>query len=584
MRFKTLLCAALAIFTTTVSSQTQSMPPQTHFAGFAGYGRLPLTFEANQGQSGAQVKFISRGPGYRAYLTSDGMVLSLRSTSSLKAAGRTQRSSARVAVIQFHLVGAASNPTVVGEDIQSGRMNYFIGNDPSKWHRNVPTYGQVRYKNAYPGIDLVYYGNNQQLEYDFAVAPNANPQQIKFEISGADAMRVEADGSLALQTGTGEVHFQVPSVYQEVKGQRVAVAGGYSLIDSNHIQFHLAKYDTQKPLVIDPVLVYSTYLGGSGDEQPSGIAVDASGNVYVAGATDSTDFPLGTIGTLAAGSDHVYVAKLDPTGSHLIYADYLGGSSQDYGFALALDSANNVYVTGSTASNDFPMVHPFQGTYPGSFNAFMSKISADGSSLMYSTYFGGNGSDIPSGIAVDQLGNATIAGYTSSTNLVVSNAFQSSASPNEGGMYGSYGFLTKFSPDGSSLVYSTYFGGNSNVPLNCGGTPCWTQPYSAIVSLASDASGNSYLTGSTNTYNFPVTDGAYIATNSTQMNTYIGFVSKFSSAGTLQYSTYFYGGKRTANQYYRHCGRRDRLGLHYRRGFQRWHFSRHLNDHLRSGL
>ena len=540
MRSKTVV-SAVVLLVAVVGVSTAQVTPARHSID-ARYGRLPLTFEANQGQTAPQVKFISRGPGYRAYLTADGMVLSLRS-SAVNSATPDRSRAARVnrAAIQVRLVGALPNPAVVGQDPQPGRMNYFIGNDPRKWRRNVPTYGQVRYKNVYRGIDLVYYGSNQQLEYDFAVAPNADPRQIQFEISGTSNIQIASDGSLSLQTESGEVHFQVPVVYQEVNGSRIPVNGSYSLSDANHVQFQLANYDTQKPLIIDPVLVYSTYLGGTGNEQPSGIAVDANGNVYVSGATDSTDFPLGTIGSLAASNPHVYIAKLDPTGSHLIYADYLGGSSQDYGYALALDANNNVYVTGSTASSDFPMVQPFQGTYPGSFNAFLSKISADGSSLLYSTYFGGNGSDIPSGVAVDKSGNILLAGYTSSTNLTTTNAFQSSVASNQGGMYGQYGFVTKFTSNGLSLIYSTYIGGSSNIALNCGGTPCWPQPSSTIAALALDAAGSAYVTGSTNTYNFPVTNGAYLTTNSTDMNTSIGFVSKIGSSGALQYSTYFYG-------------------------------------------
>jgi len=541
MRFRTMVCATLVFLTAAVGSQGQSRPAHPSFSSNGGFGRLPLTFELNQGQADSQVKFVSRGPGYRAYLTSDGMLLALHggaNASGEKVPGVATRKTA----IRLQLVGAAKNPNVVGENLQPGRVNYFLGNNPAKWHRNVPTYGQVRYKNVYPGIDLVYYGNQQQLEYDFSVAPHANPNQIEFEITGAAATRVVADGSLALRTATGNVSFQAPVVYQEVNGRRVQVSGGYALTDDNHIRFDVKGYDTQKPVVIDPVLLYSTYLGGSGDEQPAGIAVDSNGYVYVAGSTDSSDFPMGTIGTLPTQSDHVYVAKIDPTGSHLIYADYLGGSSEDFGFALALDSSKNVYVTGSTASSDFPMVHPYMGTYPGSFNAFLSKISPDGSSLLYSTYFGGNSSDIPAGVAVDQSGNMLIAGYTSSTNLVTANAFQNAASTNQGGMYGQYGFLTKFNAEGSSLVYSSYFGGSSNVALNCGGTPCWPQPTSLIVSLATDAGGNAYVTGTTNTYDFPVTQGAYLTTNSAPMNSTIGFVGKFSSSGTLQYSTYFYGG------------------------------------------
>ncbi len=505
------------------------------------YAALPLTFEANQGQTSSPVRFLSRGRGYTAFLTAGGMVLSLRPNQPLKVQPAANGSRQTLSTtLQFKLVGAARNPAVVGEDPQIGKVNYFIGRDPSKWRTNVPTYAQVRYKNIYPGIDLVYYGSHQQLEYDFAVSPGADPSRIQLQISGAQQIEIDAAGNLVLQTGNGKLHFQSPVIYQETNGTRVPVAGSYVMNDATHIAFRVAAYDATKPLVIDPVLVYSTYLGGSGDDQPSGIAVDSTGNVYVAGYTNSTDFPLATLGSLPAGAMHVFVAKLDPTGSHLIYADYIGGNSQDYGYALVLDSSNDVYVTGSTASSDFPLVNPYQGTYPGSFNAFLTKISAAGSSLLYSTYLGGNGSDQPAGIAIDTLGDVSVAGNTTSTNFPVANAYQSTANPNQGTLYGNYGFLTKFSPDGSSLVYSTYLAGDSNTPYNCGGSQCWSSPYSVINGIAVDGNGNTYAAGMTNTNNFPTTSGAYLTTNSIQQNGLVGFVSKFSSAGALDYSTYFY--------------------------------------------
>jgi hypothetical protein len=518
------------------------------------YGALPLTFEANRGQTGSQVRFLSRGKGYTAYLTAGGMVLSLRPSQplpvqSLPVQPLPAQQTGSVAAskqppqpnttLQFQLVGAARNPAVLGEDPQPGRVNYFIGRDPAKWQTNVPTYAQVRYKNVYPGIDLVYYGNHRQLEYDFALAPGADPGRIQFEITGARQIELDTDGNLVLETASGQLHFQSPVVYQESNGVRVPVAGAYVMNDATHIAFHVAHYDSSQPLVIDPVLLYSTYLGGSGDDQPTAIAVDSTGSVYVSGYTDSTDFPLATLGSLPAGT-HVFVAKLDATGSNLVYADYVGGNGQDYGYALVLDSSNEVYVTGSTSSSDFPTVNPYQGTYPGSFNAFLTKISADGSSLLYSTYLGGNGSDVPSSAAIDSSSDVFVAGNTTSTNFPVANAYQPTVSPNQGSLYGNYGFLTKFSPDGSSLLYSTYLSGNSNVAYNCGGTPCWPSPYNAINGIALDGSGNAYAAGITNTYNFPTTSGAYLTTDSTSQNGLVGFVSQFSNAGTLGYSTYFY--------------------------------------------
>ena len=545
---------SLAAVVSSAQQYSAPMAPQSAMTlpqAYSNYAARPLTLEANQGQTGSPVKFLSRGKGYSAFLTAGGMVLSLRPakaaarpTASLAANNKSQKSVNTT--LQFKLVGAAQNPAVVGEDPQPGKVNYFIGRDPAKWHTNVPTYARVRYKNVYPGIDLVYYGSHQQLEYDFAISPGADPGRIQFEVTGASQTELDVEGNLVLQTSSGELHFQSPVVYQEFNGARVPVSGAYVMKDSTHIAFQVAQYDLSKPLVIDPVLVYSTYLGGSGDDQPSGIAVDSAGSVYLAGYTDSTDFPLATLKSLPAGSTHVFVAKFDPTGSNLVYADYIGGDSQDYGYALVLDSANDVYVTGSTASSNFPVVnYPYQGTYPGSFNGFLSKVSADGSSLLYSTYLGGNGSDQPASIAIDSVGSVLVAGNTSSTNFPVANAYQATASANQGGVFGNYGFLTKFSPDGSYLVYSTYFAGNSNVPYACGGTPSdplciWPTPYSAIKGIALDGSGNAYAAGTTNTYNFPTTPAAYLTTDSTQLNDTVGFVSKFSSSGTLDYSTYFY--------------------------------------------
>jgi hypothetical protein len=510
------------------------------------YGNLPLTFEANQGQTSSEVRFLSRGKGYTAFLTTGGIVLALRPNqpvpvqpvSDVAAPNKSQPTVG--ATVQFRFFGVAKNPVVIGENPLPGRVNYFIGRDPAKWQTNVPTYARVRYRNVYPGIDLVYYGNHRQLEYDFAIAPGADPSQIRFEITGANQIELDAEGNLVLQTASGELHFQSPVIYQESQGQRVAVTGGYVMNDATHIAFQVARYDPSKPLVIDPVLVYSTYLGGSGDDQLRGIAVDSAGSVYLTGYTDSTDFPLARLGSLSAGATHVFVAKLDPTGSNLVYADYIGGNSQDYGYALVLDSARDVYVTGSTASSDFPLVNPYQGTYPGSFNGFLTKISVDGSSLLYSTYLGGNGSDLPAGIVIDSSG-VLVAGNTTSTNFPMVAAYQATVSPNQGGVLGNYGFLSKFSLDGSSLVYSTYLGGSSNVVLNCGGTPCWPSPYSAIGGVVIDSNGSAYVAGNTNTYNFPTTRGAYMTADLTQQNRGVGFVSKFDGSGNLDYSTYFYG-------------------------------------------
>ena len=331
------------------------------------FGRLPLTFEANQGQASGPVKFLSRGKGYTALLTAGGMVLNLRTSriEGSKSGNRSQAQKSLSTTLQFHLLGANQNPKVVGEDLQPGRVNYFLGRDSSQWRTNLPTYGKIRYKSVYPGIDLLYYGNHQQLEYDFAVAPGADPRQIQFEIKGASETALDDEGNLVVSTNGAKLHFQTPVIYQESNGRRLPVNGGYTMKDASHIGFQVANFDASKPLVIDPVLVYSTYLGGSGSDQPTGIAVDNSGNVYIAGYTDSIDFPLAALGSLPSATDHIFVAKLDSTGSNRIYADYIGGNSDDYAVALVLDNANEVYVTGSTQSGNFPVVNAYQSQQPG---------------------------------------------------------------------------------------------------------------------------------------------------------------------------------------------------------------------------
>ena len=510
------------------------------------YAKLSPVFEANQGQVDPQVKFLFRGQGYTAFLTSGNMVLSLRPanfapiTKTGHVPSTSNPSPTSSTTLQFRLSGAAQNPAVVGEDQKPGKVNYFIGRNPAKWRTNVPIFGRVRYKNVYPGIDLVYYGSGRQLECDFALSPGANPNRIQFEITGANQIRVDAAGDLLIKTNSGELQFKSPVVYQESNGQRVVVNGAYVVSDATHFSFHLAHYDPGKSLVIDPVIVYSTYLGGSGTDQPAGIAVDSTGSVYIAGSTNSPDFPLATLGSLPTGENHVFVAKLDSTGSNLVYSDYIGGSDQDLGFALTLDTANDVYVTGSTESTDFPVVNPYQSSLPGVYSGFLTKISANGSSLLYSTYLGGNAYDQPSSVAINSTGEVYVAGFTTSQNFPMSNAYQPTVFPNQGDVYGAYGFVTKFNADGSSLLYSTYLAGSSNVPTCIQGT-CWPSPLSLIYGIAVDSNDNTYVAGITNTYNFPATPGAYLTTDSAPLNTMVSFVSKFSSAGSLDYSTYLYG-------------------------------------------
>jgi hypothetical protein len=540
------------------SALSGTMPPATlpHQVQ-RGYGKLPLAFEANRGQTDARVQFLSRGTGYSVFLTSGGMVLQLRPTDSITPP--TDTSSAKPGAIAskglganktvpgkpadttmfFNLVGAASSPAAVGEDPLPTKVNYFIGNDPKKWRTNVRTYAKVRYQNVYPGIDLVYYGSNRQVEYDFDVAPGADANQIQFSVTGADSLNVDAQGNLVLTKGTNQLHFQAPNIYQEVAGFRLKVVGSYSLKDSTHVGFTVAPHDSSKTLVIDPVLVYSTFLGGRGDDQANAIVVDSIGNAYVTGTTDSPDFPLANLGGFNPDQTRMFVTKLDVSGSALLYADYFGGTSgDDYPYSIAVDSNGNAYVTGLAYSSDFSVLNAYQPNLAGYANAFLTKFSADGSSLVYSTFLGGSNFDFAQALAVDSAGEATIAGYATSTNFPLANAFQSSIAPDENNIWGVYSFFSRFSADGSSLIYSSYLAGNLDAQF-CYGDGCG--PYSDITGLGLDGSGNLYIAGNTNTFNFPITPGAYMTTNPGSNNNYEPFVSKFDTSGGIVYSSYFGG-------------------------------------------
>ena len=525
----------------------------------ASYGKLPLSFEANQGQTDARVRFLARSGGYNLFLTGDEAVLEMqeseeaptfsspparvapaglpshllgeladldiRPTSGSAGANvaptlRSARAGLKpgaMTALRMRLIGANASAPVIGVDELPGRSNYFIGNDPKKWRRNVPNYSKVKYQNVYPGVDLVYYGNQGQLEYDFVVAPGANPRAIVLAVGavrdppavsvvsdrrspvGTPALQESAhrgalpqitpNGDMVVKTDGGEVSFQKPVVYQPgiISGQRTPVEGDFVLQANNHIGFKVAPYDHTKPLVIDPVLVYSTYLGGSYSDQGNGIAVDSFGYAYVTGYTASADFP--TVDPLQA-TDHAYpnsnvfVSKINPTGSALVYSTFLGGTgfsesgvnSGDIGYGIAVDSSGNAYVTGDTDSLDFPTLNPLQATYGGAGDAFLAKLDATGSALVYSTYLGGSYFDHGQGIAVDSSGSAYVTGSTCSTDFPTVNPLQAT----DKACYNT--FVTKFNGTGSALVYSTFLGGTRG-----------DEGYG----IAVDSSGNAYVTGLT---------------------------------------------------------------------------------------
>ena len=588
----------------------------------AGYGKLPLGFEVNGGQTDPRVKFLSRGRGYALFLTGDEAVLELQksgvrsqkseirdpATFSLpnrlplphpllpkRASALLQRttdpgprtnrpiqnpkskiqnglrrttdqgprtnyliqnpkSKIENEVVRLRLVGANPNAAVAGEDELPGKVNYFIGNDPKKWRTNVPTYAKVKYRDVYPGVDLVYYGNQGgQLEYDFVVAPGADPGAITLDVGahGHAPLRMVGDGDLVISTEGGDVRLHKPLVYQgqesEVRSQESGAGdetrnsktdnrqsrivdrqfreGRFALDAHNRLHFALGPYDHTKPLVIDPALSYSTYLGGIVADGVNAIAADTEGNAYVTGWAQSPDFPTANAlqPNFGSSSMDAFVTKLIPLGNELVYSTFLGGSGADEGLAIAADAAGNAYVTGMTASTDFPTLNPLQATNKAAPNntAFVAKLNPSGSALFYSTYLGGSGSDAGSGIAADGAGDAYVTGNTTSSDF-----------PTAGPVQASYGgdtdaFVAKLNAAGSALLYSTYLGGSS-VDEGSG--------------IAVDTAGNAYIVGYTESTNFPTADPLQGTNNAATAGNPTAFVAKLNPAGSaFVYSTYLGG-------------------------------------------
>jgi hypothetical protein len=479
------------------------------------YGRLSIRFEANAGQTDAKVKFLSRVGGYGLFLTQSEAVLTLPRERSLGAGGTRS-------IVRMKLIGADPAPKMEGLDRLPGRSNYITGKDASRWRRNVVSFAKVRYRNVYPGIDLIYYGNQRQLEYDFVAAPGSDPNMIRLGFDGVNQIEIDAQGDLILKTTNGEARQRKPVAYQEVDGGRREITSRYALKGEREVGFELGEYDHTRSLVIDPVMAYSTYLGDSSDE--GDIAVDAAGNAYVTGRAFSLDFPTSnSVQPNPGDTSDVFVAKLNPEGSALVYSTHLGGNGYDDGFGIAVDEDGNAYVTGVTLSSDFPTKNPLQPNLagdPASFNGdlFVTKLNADGSALVYSTYLGGSGPDTGVDLAIDNGRNIYVTAVTSSSDFPTVNPLQ--ATPP--------GFIdvvaAKLKADGSALVYSTYLGGRD---------------FDFADGLAVDGFGCLYLTGGTYSDDFPtanplkatLADGAPDA-----------FVTKISADGSaFIYSTYLGG-------------------------------------------
>jgi uncharacterized protein (TIGR03437 family) len=481
-----------------------------------GNASLPLYFEANHGQADPGVQFLSRGRRSSILLMSSGRAVLAFAEGSL----------------QMSLVGAVKNSQAAGIEPLSGTLNYFFGSNRGKWRTNVTAYSAVEFKRVYPGIDLIYHGRNGRLEYDLVVAPGADARTISLEFSGAEKIEIDGRGDLVFALPGGTVRHRKPSIYQMSGRQRHEIGGRFVLSGKSGVRFEVPNYDRHLPLIIDPVLSCSSFFGGANDDAAFSIALDRDGNMYLAGITASLNLPK-TPGSIASpglsGATDAFVAKLNPAGTTLLYAAYLGGSGQDTAMAVAVDAAGSAYVTGGTNSRDFPVTSgAFQAGYGGtgghsfppfsqpSGDAFVSKLSPTGSALVYSTYLGGTGVDQGYGIAVDASGAAYVAGATDSPNFpIIPGAFQSS-------LHGfPDAFIAKVNPTGNALIYSTLVGGRRE---------------NLAFALALDSASNAYVTGVTNSDDFPTTPGAFQTQRTGDLPS---FVLKLNSTGTaLVYATY----------------------------------------------
>lgn len=524
---------ALTVFVLDARAATTD-PAISHAVGEL-FTALPLCFEENRGQTDAGVRFLSRGVGHTLFLESTRATFASRGKPPFR----------------VKIAGANQGGKVAGLEPLPGRVHYYHGSDPVRWRADVPTFGKVRCEGVYDGIDLVYYGSKREVEFDFVVSPGADPSVIQLEFEGSD-VRLESDhGDIIARLGETEVRLRKPYLYQDVDGTRREVGGRFVRKGERRVVFQVDSYDSSLPLVIDPVIVYSTYLGGGSQELGMGIAVDDDGSAYVAGYTDSVDFPsLSADDASLGGTRDAFVTRFNVNGNGLIFSTYMGGSTNDQARSIALDSAGYAYVLGLTESDDFPATAgAHQTSYGGAVDAFVAKFSPAGA-LVFATYLGGSGEEnnifAIGGIAVSSTSNAVVATYTSSSD------FPATPGAYDGFLSGpSDAVVAKLSGDGASLVWATHLGGTS---------------YDVAYGVALDDADNVYVTGLTRSDNFPTTVGAYdrVIGGGSCFQTMVPcsdvFVTKFNANGaSLAYST-FLGGNRDD---YGHAIAVDDLGQAY---------------------
>jgi len=493
------------------------------------YGKIPLYFIPNEGQVHDKALFYAKASRYTLWLTKEGLVFD-----SIKRIKKGENEShpthhkdknnpegftCERDVSRLTFLNSTKNTELIAVNQTEHKVNYFIGKDKSKWRTNIQTSRAVLYKELYRNIDLRVYGIEKQIEYDYIVNPGGEVSDISFDYRDVEKTKIDKDGNLVIETQFGELEHAKPKCYQVIGGERIEVEARFKRIENNIYGFKVKEYNRNYELIIDPlVLVYSTYLGGSGRDIGSGIVVDSEGAAYVTGETESTDFPpQNPIQGTNAGLNDAFITKINASGTALVYSTYLGGSEWDFGSGIAVDSEGTAYVAGFTLSIDFPTQNPIQGTNAGDIDVFITKVNSSGSALVYSTYLGGSSDDYGFGIAVDSEGAAYVTGRTQSADFPPQNPIQgTNAGLNDA-------FITKVNSSGSALIYSTYLGGSSDDYGN---------------GIAVDSEGAAYVTGLAESADFPTLNPIQ-GTNAGDSDIFIAKVN--SSGSALVYSTYLGG-------------------------------------------
>jgi hypothetical protein len=600
MSVATLLCGGL-LLTVLGGPQRSSLPSKTALHASAAakatqekqpspwleaYGKLPFSFEENIGQTAREVRYVAHGGRYDLFLTAQEALVALRPSGhwdfsprhrfatlrALREARRNARQAEPTTTLGLEFEGSNPQPKITGADALPGKVNYFIGSDPRKWHTDVPTFAKVKYAGLYPGIDLIFYGRQNHLEYDFVVAQGADPGAIALKVNGARKMRVDSRGDVLVSVPGGEVRLQKPAIYQQVHGERREIDGKYKIGAEQRLTFSVASYDRSEPLILDPVLDYSTYVGGTADDNAAGVAVDTNGDAFIVGTSSSTDFPTTPNGFIqqpltanVSSATAAFVAELNPAGNTLLYSSYIAGSTPaEMAFGVAVDPTGKVYVTGQTGSSDFPTSAAIPGfktgtnagatSYPTSFLVKFDPTQTTGAnSFLYSTFIGGtNGigpnGDVGQSVAADSSGNAYVTGLTDCTpgtatdltTFPIVGGFQTTLGNTNGG---GNAFLAKINTTvsgSSSLISSSYLGGDAALYPGAN-SPGYGD---AGFGVAIDSSANAYIVGTTTSSNLgslTTTGLTYPAGNTSNTAFFAKINTATAGSQTVSYLTYLGG-------------------------------------------